>query len=95
MIFEVGPCLKTHWGVAPPEETMISCYQGPGVSGCQVPAPRVHNKGASLLLLFVWKAPDPIASTTPVAWRGGWILCLAHLQLARQTWHVLHPLTTL
>lgn len=55
-----------------PEEMMNFCYQGSGGSGCQVPALSVHNKGVSLLLLLVWKAPDPTASTAPAAWRGGW-----------------------
>lgn len=35
----------------PPEEMIISFYRGSGDSGCQVPAPRVHNKGVFLLLL--------------------------------------------
>lgn len=57
-----------------------------------MPAPRVHNKGVSLLLLLVWKAPDPIASTVPASWRGGRISVLGTLPASATDFAFIVPL---
>lgn len=55
-----------------------------------MPAPRVHNKGVSLLLLSVWKAPDLTISTLPASWRGGRISVLGTLPASDITPQTLH-----
>lgn len=57
-----------------------------------MPAPSVHNKGVSLLLVFVWKAPDPIDFTVPASWRGGWTSMLGTLPPSSTDFALVVPL---